>query len=412
MRYACTLSNSIRQTNLEDWEQVHQAEGDPFMDPCFLDAVETSMSGEARFWNVIVYDDLGRPAAIACVSLFRVDVALLAGGWTRKIVRGVRRLLPGFLHFRLLCLGLPFSASQSHLRVREDVDVGEVLRVLDGVLVGLARRHRAPLIVLKEFDPREAQRLEGLDHLGYLRADSLPTHRLEGSFGSFDEYCAALRSKYRRNIGGSRRKFQRSGLEVAHVTGKEGADRRFSDDLHRLYLAVLEHAKVSLERLPAEFFRAFCRHLGDQAVLTLVGRDDRVVGWCLSLWSPPAFYMLVMGMDYQSKAIGDLYFNVIFETLDYGMRRGASEVWIGPNSDAFKARLGCRQEARCVYVKGRGLLGRVLPAVAGRFLPAVSLSPGNRAIRRAPAAALEPVACQRRPDGGCGEGFSGSEEAP
>jgi hypothetical protein len=412
MSYRCTLSNSIRPTNLEDWEQLCQPGGDLFMDPRFLEVVETSMAGDVRFWNVIVYDDRGRPAASACVSLLRVDAALLTQGRTRMVVRAVRRLLPGFLYFRVLCLGLPFSASQSHLRVREDADIGEVLRVLDGVLVDLARRHRAPLIVLKEFDPREAQRLEGLENLGYLRADSLPTHHLKGRYGSFDGLCAALRSKYRRNIRGSRRKFERSGLEVVHVTGGEGADRLFSDDLHRLYLVVLEHAKVSLERLPAEFFRAFCRHLGDQAVLTLVGREDRVVAWCLSLLSPPAFYMLVMGMDYEAKAIGDLYFNVIFETLDYGMRRGATEVWIGPNSEAFKARLGCRQEARCVYVKGRGIVGRVLPAVAGRFFPAVSLSRGNRAVRCSPAAVLEAVTCQRLPDGGFDAEPSGGKQTP
>jgi len=379
--YGCRLWDSIRQTDLEDWERLRQGAGDPFMDPRFVEAVERSMGPEARFWTLIVDDERGRPAASACVSLLRVDAALLADARTRSVVHVVRRLFPGFLNFRLLCVGLPVSASQSHLRIREDVDVEEALRAIDSVLLDLARRHGAALIVLKEFDPRETDRLAGLDRLGYLRADSLPTHRLDGGFGSFDGLVAALRSKYRRNIRGSQHKFERSGLRVTHVTGREGADLRFTDEVHRLYLAVLEHADHVLERLPAEFFREFCRRLGEQAVLTLVEADDRVVAWCLSLLSESSYSLLVMGMDYEAKAAGDVYFNVIFHALDYGMRQGAKEIWIGPNSEGFKSRLGCRQESRCVYVKGRGLLGRLLPAVSGRLLPAVKLSLGNRALR-------------------------------
>jgi predicted N-acyltransferase len=281
-------------------------------------------------------------------------------------------------------LGRPVSASQSHLRLREGADTGAVLRVLDVVCRDLARRHRAPLVVWKEFDAWESARLKGLADLGYRRMESPPMNYLSTPYGCFEGLCGAMRSRYRRNVRGSMRKFRDAGLRVDHVAGTEAA-RWFADDrLHPLYLAVLEHAGGFLETLPPAFFRQLFELWGGQAILTLVRREDCVVAWGCSLLCPPAFYMLVMGLDYEANGRGDVYFNLVFACLDYAMRQGAREVWIGANADQFKARLGCAQHRRCFYVKGRGLLGRLLPLASGWLFPAMALRRPKRAMRRDP----------------------------
>lgn len=412
MGYCYTLASSIAQTNLDQWRQLRQGETDPFMDPRFIAAVERTMGGESRSWTVIVQDEEGRAAATACLSLLRVDGALLADVPTRAVVTRVRRLFPGFLRFNVLLLGLPVSASQSHLRVRGDADTGEVLRVLDAAAGQLARRHRAPLVVWKEFDLRESARLDGLAGLGYHRADSLPMNHLHTPYGCFGDFCGAMRSRYRRNVRGSLRKFGEAGLRVVHVTGREAAQWFVDDRLHRLYLAVLEHAGGFLEKLPPAFFRELFEQWGDQAVLTLVLQESRAVAWGCSLLCEPAFYMLVMGLDYGANSPGDVYFNLVFACLDYAMRRGASDVWVGANADQFKARLGCSQRPRCFYVKGRGWLGRLLPFASRWLFPAVPLRRPKRAVRRGEVGPAAPaVAGESTARCGSGAAAVGEEDA-
>ncbi len=186
-------------------------------------------------------------------------------------------------------------------------------------------------------------------------------------------------------VRGSLRKFREAGLRVDHLTGKEAAGWFADDRLHPLYLAVLEHAGGFLETLPPAFFRQLFELWHDQAVLTLVRREDRTVAWGCSLLCPPAFHMLVMGLDYEANRPGDVYFNLVYACLDYAMRRGAREVWIGANADQFKARLGCQSRPRYVYVRGMGaIVAWLVRRAAGWFFPPPAPPPRRGLFRQPP----------------------------
>jgi len=286
-------------------------------------------------------------------------------------------------------VGLPVSVGQSHLRIRPDADLGEVCDTLDMVLRKLAAEHRAALVVLKEFDAEESERLEGLRRHGYLRADSLPMNHFEPAFHSFDEFYAALRSRYRESVRYSLRKFEKAGFRVVRVTGREGADRLYTDQVHRLYEAVLDHAKAKLERLPGEFFRELARQMPDEAVFTFFYREERAVGFICSLIAGSVFEGLVLGMDYEVNREADMYFNLVMKDLALALQQDVVRINIGQNSDTFKARIGCCQRPRYVYVKGRGVLRRILPLFSGMFFPAVELLPPKSVFRKGVPAAEE-----------------------
>ena len=168
------------------------------MDPRFLRAVERSMGEDARFWNVVVRDGEGRPAAAAVISLFTVDGALLAEGPLNRAIRSIRRFVPGLLKFKVLFCGCPVSTGQNHLRFAPGADHLRALTLLDRLMLGLAREHRARWVAFKEFDNREAARMDVLIPLGYLRAESPQMNTLPARFGDLDDLCASLRSHYRR----------------------------------------------------------------------------------------------------------------------------------------------------------------------------------------------------------------------
>ena len=117
-RLQLRLSESIEETNLDDWNSLRDGDGDVFMAPGFIAAVEQSMGREVKCWTLVVYDEQQRPAATACLSLMPTDGAMLIQGLLRRGTEAIRRVWRRYLYFNVLFLGLPVSAGQSHLRIR------------------------------------------------------------------------------------------------------------------------------------------------------------------------------------------------------------------------------------------------------------------------------------------------------
>ncbi len=367
--YTFRLSESIDETNLEDWNSLRDGDRDVFMAPGFIAAVEQSMGREVKCWTLVVYDEKHRPAATACLSLMPTDGAILMQGFLRRGTQAIRRVWRRYLYFNVLFLGLPVSAGQSHLRIRPDANIPQVLATIETVLDRLARQHGAWLTVLKEFTPSESNLLDGLRRHGYLRVESVPMNCLDVHYRDFDDFCRSRSGGARHNLRRSVRKFDEAGLRVVQISGGEGADKLYSDEVHRLYESVWDRAKSRLEKLPAEFFRLLARNLGAQAVFSFAYLRDRIVGFGCSLRAGPNFHMLFVGLDYDVNGQSELYFNLCYKELDFAMRHGLQTIFMGQTADVFKSRLRCYHQPLCFFAKLRGRFGFLLRWFAHLFFP-------------------------------------------
>ena len=112
---------------------------------------------------------------------------------------------------------------------------------------------------------------------------------------------------------------------------------------------------MKLERLPAEFFRELARQFRDDAAFTLIYQDRRIVAFvCGFLFHQDAYLNLFCGLDYAlNEYEADLYFNLMYEDLDYALRQRVKAIHVGQTANDFKSRMGCFLEPRCFYVKAR-----------------------------------------------------------
>jgi predicted N-acyltransferase len=369
--YSLSLASSIDEREADEWHAACGGRADAVMDPRFLRAVEKSMGAEPRFHNVVFRDAAGTPVGAAFLSLYPIDGLLLAPQHWKKAGARLRRLWPGFLKVPVLLCGSPISTGESHLRIAPGTDPYVLLRQLDRLLLRLARRQRAPFIVFKEFGPQEIVRTDALLKLGYVRADSPPMNYFPARFRDFDHFLASVRSRYRTQLRRSRKKFHRAELRVLHLRGGTGIDEWYTEDVHHLYLNVLDHAAIRFECLPAQFFRELARQFPDDAAFTLICRGERVVAFVCSLFHQQDYLNLFCGFDYELNAEADLYFNLMCEDLDYALRQNARSIHVGQTADEFKSRLGCSLEPRFFYVKARDrLLQSVLRAARPYLFPA------------------------------------------
>jgi predicted N-acyltransferase len=392
VRYHATVFSSIRDVDWDEWNQLRDLKRQPAMDPRFVLAVENSMT-DARCRSVLIRDENRHLVAAACLCSIRIDGALLAEGRSRRVAAVISRIVPPLVHVRIVLCGLPVSIGASHLCFAPDADRAEALRALDQAVVEFAKKERAVCIVFKEFDAEESRALQPLEALGYRRAESLPMNCVAADYRTFDEYVARVNAMRRRNIIRSRKKFAAAGLRVEQRLGGEGIADLYTDEVHRLYEAVLARADVRFESLPAEFFRELARQLPQQTVFTLVYQQNRIVGFAASLFTEDLFEQMFVGLDYDLNPQCDLYFNLFFEALDGAFARGPREIYVGQTSDEFKhQKLSAYQFPLSIYVKGGNPVSRAVIKLAFHsFFPARPLR-AQTSTKQPSSNAIEPPA--------------------
>lgn len=388
MIYHYDVYEHVEQIPPDKWGIVCRAGGDVFMDPRFLRVFEQTMAGDAEYRYVLIRDDAGTPVGAACFTLCELDAALFCKGFVARGIACIRRIWPRYLTFRALFCGLPFSGGQSHVRVASRAEPGAVVDALHAAAVSMAREKRSWLIIFKEFGEEDKHVVRQLGRLGYIRGESLPMNCVDMRFTSLDDFCASLRSHYRYKIKRSRRKFQKAGLRIEHLRGQAILDA-YSDDVHRLYDAVVDAADTQLERLPAPFFRELVRALPEHVGLTTVRHQGRIVAFAWNLFADGVYHDLFIGIDYDLGIDCDLYFNLMASDLDAAFHAEAREIHMGQTADVFKSRLGCRRVARYVCVKALPFWMALPFRATARWVFPPPLPPPDRDLFRDPAPKAE-----------------------
>jgi predicted N-acyltransferase len=373
-KYRLEIAERVADLSSEDWDALRSPADCGFMDRRFVEAVEASRIGGGRCWSLLVYCG-DRPMASACLSLFHADGAIVASGWARRATEWVRRLWPNYLKFNVLFCGLPVSAGEGHLNfaaAATGADRRQVVRLIDAEMRKLAREHRAKILIFKEFDEETYHDCAELEALGYIGVESTAVSTLECGFASFDDYLAAMRKRYRANIGRFERKFASAGMRLAAFSGDDAAER-YTDEMHRLYEAVVEHSKTRLEILPAEFFRQLARRFEREFLLIAAYDGQRPVGFFSAIRATPIASTLFVGLDYERSAEACVYHNLFYAYLREVLSPGLRRIEFGANSDDFKARIGCRQRANYMYVAATNWLRWPLGWFSGALFPRVKL---------------------------------------
>jgi predicted N-acyltransferase len=347
------LSHSIYASMTEvprhEWDILTADDADLTMDRRLIGAYEATMGEQCRSFTIVIRDEAGEAVGLACACLFRVDVGHFP--WLDGLVARVRKVWRNCLKIGVLFCGLPIPAGQNHLRIAAHADRAAVLTELDNALRKLARDHGATIVVVKEFTMGECEGLQTLLDRGYLRGEIPARHLLVGEYGSFANYLASMKARYRSQVNRSLKKFENAGLRVEQVRGPVDLPRVYTDEAHRLYEAVQQRSMYRLELYPAEFIRELGRQFGDDASLTCIYRDQKLVGFTIGLARGSIYHNLYSGLDYDLRAAGDLYFNLFYHDLDFAWRRGAKEVHLGQTSDHFKSRLGTQSEPMYLLIR-------------------------------------------------------------
>lgn len=348
---------------------IDPAEWDSILDPDDLQATHRFVRAcqEARIENaqcrhVVIRRD-GVVEATASFCCFHVPLDVLATGLTRRIISTVRRVRYSALRVPVVFCGLPVSFGRSCLRFAPHAQRDELIAKLAGVAEQFAEETGARLICFKEFTESESAALEPLLPRGYFRAPSLPSSRLPLPWRSIDDYAAAMRANYRRQLVATRQARAVHGLDVR----TERSWRAHAGRIYALYQQVINRAEFKLERLPVAFFERLAELLPESSAI-LVEREGTLVSAAIVLDGPSESTFLLVGMDYAVARKFSAYHVIVDEVIAHAIAIAANAVELGQTSWERKARVGAVLSPRSLFVRWRGPIGHTLLRMTSRFL--------------------------------------------
>jgi len=347
------------------WQRSIETISKEIWDACFGDenalhsyglakAVERSKIKEMEFHYLIGERNEKAVFILPCFCL-RITSAAFASPAYRRFVEVVHRVVPDVLSFRFLFAGSPITIRTHYLGLRQLPD-HEHLQLLREVREALLRRCEevnAQIVLIKEFEQPWPPVLKPAFEPEFLIAKSLPTAYVPVSGAGSLPYQERLRSPYRKRMKRQLRRFREMGLRW---------ERLYSfghcvDDLHDLYLQVLEKSAFRFETLTPDFFREVSESFDNRSYVLIAYEDDKAVAFMLFLEDQNWLHGLKIGMDYEYRNCASLYYNCLLRFINECEQRGYPVADLGQTTYEVKGQLGGVVSPRyfCLHHRNRAI---------------------------------------------------------
>jgi Acetyltransferase (GNAT) domain len=342
---ALAIADRAGLAKVEAWNCAFQSQR---KDRRYYEIVEETICPNFTFRYFLIQDENGRTRAVQPYFILDQDVLAGIGPRWQRIANRVRRVWPRFLFMRTLMAGC--AAGEGHLSSMTLAGQQRDAHILSERLHELARKERAPMIVLKEFPARYRNALSCFLGRGYTRVPSMPMTRLDlTGYKSFDDYLSkAIKSKRRNEF---RRKFkaaEQSGpIEMEVVADVSPV----IEELYPLYLQVFERSKLQFEKLTEAYFAELGRRMPDKARFFLWRQNGKMIAFSFCLLDGDTLYGEYIGLDYSIALDIHLYFYVMRDTISWAIANGCKSIVSSGLGYAPKLQMGHVLEPLDLYVR-------------------------------------------------------------
>jgi hypothetical protein len=328
--------------NLEAWRRAFQ---DKCKDHRYYELIEATLANDFEYRYALLEDGSGNIRGIQPILFVRQNLIEGMRGAFRKIVDLVRKTFPRFLTMRVLMVGC--AAGAGELGACNPEEEQFVAEALGATLADYARKHKASLVVFKDFPAGYRSTLAVLSKNGYARVPSMPMTRLELSFQNFDEYLQTLGYVSRKSLRRKFRKTERAAkidMEVVNdITPQIEA-------IYPLYLQVHERSLMKFETLTKEFFCGIAKVMPERARFFIWREADKIIAFSLCLVCGNTIYDECLGLDYDVALDLHLYFYTMRDVISWAIEKRLGCYVSGPLNYDPKLHLGHELAPLDLYV--------------------------------------------------------------
>jgi hypothetical protein len=226
--------------------------------------------------------------------------------------------------------------------------------------IDAALRHSCALAVLVKDAAEEL--LDYFRHFApqylFLRNDISMELDIPASWNDISDYERALKHKYAQRLRKVRSAWD--NLVVKELSEQEVAQHK--EEIFSLYRQVSERQQVRLGFLSADFIVRLKQQHKGQLKIWAVYEQQKMIAFYSAWARDEVFDMFYIGFDYGRNADLQLYFNILFFSIEQAINSGKKKLVLGRTALDAKARLGCKPKylSTFLYIRNGFIRKRVL----------------------------------------------------
>lgn len=373
------FSSTLSDLNIEDWNKVLE-DKNTYLSIPYLWALESSLSSY-DFCYIIFYDAEEQPTGIAYCQIIKItskeiDVDALS----QRMGGMLPRSIINSIDMRILICGNAFASGENGFLFKNNATTEKNLDTLSHAIDEIHLREKKAgkkiaITLIKEFWP------ESFDSISYLKKsgcsevniDVNMVLTLDEAWKTFDDYVAAMNSKFRTKLKHVVKESQ--PLEIIDFTVDSITNRL--DQIDELYNTIVDRASFSFGRLNATTLLEVKKALGDAFYFRGYYLNEKLIGFSTATAFDNVLDGNFIGLDYDYNKDYAVYQRILYDFVRHAIQIKVKYLKIGRTAEEIKSGVGALPIEMKFYAKHRN---KVTNAILKPFVS--NLKPNDFNLRK------------------------------
>lgn len=289
-----------------------------------------------------------------------------------SVLSKVKYRMASLINLKVLCLGNTLMTGDYGFCFEEEVPKKLrtilMMETIDWML-SLKQFNNIGLVFVKDFYEDIFQEIPDSPYCKkYHCIDTQPSMIMDvaDQWKNLDGYLNVLKSKYRVRA----KKALSSALSLERVELDEDEIEQIEDQLHELYLKVVDDVGFNLFILPAGYFTALKRKLGDKFHLWIYRDKGELISFFTVFEDGDILDAHFLGYDPEVNHKHKLYMNMLLAMIDYASCKGFRHLQLSRTATEIKSSVGAQGVPMWAYMRSpKRSLNWLIPKVYSFFKP-------------------------------------------
>lgn len=373
------FSESIDTLDHTDWKSVVE-DKNIYLSLPYLSAIEQSLP-VYEFRYIIFYDTNQEPIGVGYCQVVKITSADIdVNALSERMGGMLPKSLISTIDLRVLICGNAFASGENGFFFKEGVDLTQALKKLSDAVdeVHLAEKKKGKKIaitLIKEFWPESFDQVAKLKDCGCseIKIDVNMVLTLDSTWKSFDDYLAALNSKFRTKAKQVLKKSR--AIEIVDFDVQTIEDRL--GEIDELYNTIVDRASFTFGRLTGATLLAIKKALGDDFYFRGYYLANKLIGFSTATAFDDVLDGNFIGLDYDYNREYSVYQRILYDFINHAIRIGAKSLKLGRTAEEIKSGVGAQPVDMVFYARHSN---KVTNAILKPFVQ--NLKPSDFELRR------------------------------
>ena len=366
--------SSVDEISSKIWRELDCSKNSYFH-PDFLKSIE-KYHPKITFSYIVLIDKNNRAIALATIQIIdfyiddiKNDLEFLI----RKIKNLGRKLqvFPKKKPLKLLISGNVFFSGEYGIFIRENQDKKIIIKEVAKAILHFVesdKKIKIDAFLLKDFINESLYITDELKNYKYhpFSAEPNMTLQIDESWENFDDYLAAMKTKFRVK---ARKAFKKSlPIRIEEVTNSNIKNQ--IPKMTRLYRKVAANADFNLGILNLKAYEDLKEKWGDNYILKSYWLEDKIVGFMSGIINQNSLDAHFVGLDYQLNKAYSIYQRILYDYIEIAINKKLQTINFGRTASEIKSSVGAKPQDLTMYLRHKkSIKNRILKLFLQRIKP-------------------------------------------